>query len=91
MSSAVKVVLGIVVGLFGGFVLWFVAAFGFIAAASDADSTVLLFFAAVAPLVAPAVLLAWKATRAWAVGLLIGTAVSTIGLSGLCGSMIGSV
>ena len=46
-----------------------------------------LFFAAVAPLIVPAPLLIWQATRPWAVGLLMGTAISSIGMSGLCASL----
>jgi hypothetical protein len=85
MSSAVKVVLGVVIGLAGGFFLWLVALFGF--AGSTGDDAV-FFYAAVAPLLVPAPLLIWKATRPWAVGLLMGTAVTSIGLSSLCSAML---
>ena len=53
--------------------------------------TEFLFFAAVAPLVVPAPLLIWRATRPWAVGLFMGTAVASIGMSGLCASLISSL
>ncbi len=86
MSSAVKTVLGVVIGLFGGFFLWIVAVFSFAAGSGSGDS--FLVFAAVAPLVVPAPLLIWRATRPWAVGLLIGTAISSIGLSSLCSAML---
>ena len=39
----------------------------------------------------PAPLLIWQATRPWGVGLLMGTAISSIGMSGLCASLISSV
>ena len=87
MPSAVKVVLGVVIGLFAGFLLWIVAAIGF---ASVDDSDGFLVLAAIAPLIAPAPLLIWPATRPWAVGLLIGTAISSIGLSSLCSSLLDS-
>jgi hypothetical protein len=90
MSSTVKVVLGLVIGIFAGFFLWIVAAIGFSASGTSSDSG-FLFFAAVAPLVVPAPLLIWQATRPWAVGLLMGTAISSIGMSGLCASLIGSI
>src|SRR5690349_19317415 len=57
MPTGVKVVLGVVIGLFGGFVLWFVAAIGF-ASTGSSDSGFLLF-SALAPLVVPAPLLFW--------------------------------
>jgi hypothetical protein len=60
MSSRVKVTLGVVIGIFGGFVLWFVAAIGF-AATSTGSGNGFLFLAAVAPLAVPAPLLIWKA------------------------------
>lgn len=87
MPTAVKVVLGVVIGLFAGFFLWFVAAIGLVGAGSGDDQGFLLL-AAVAPLLVPAPLLIWRATRPWAVGLLIGTAVSSVGLSSLCSSVI---
>ena len=90
MSSTVKVVLGVVIGVFAGFFLWVFAAIGFSASGSGSDSD-FLFFAAVAPLVVPAPLLIWQATRPWGVGLLMGTAISSIGMSGLCASLISSV
>jgi hypothetical protein len=90
MPSAVKIVLGVVIGLFAGFVLWFVAAIGFSAGGTSDDSSFLLF-AALAPLIVPAPLLIWPATRPWAVGLLIGTAISSIGLSSLCSSFLDGV
>ena len=90
MSSTVKVVLGLVIGIFAGFFLWIVAAIGFSAGGTSSGSD-FLFFAAVAPLVVPAPLLIWQATRPWAVGLLMGTALSSIGMSGLCASLIGSI
>ena len=90
MSSGVKIFLGVVIGIFGGFFLWIVAAFAFAAGGTGSDEGFLLF-AAVAPLVVPAPLLIWQATRPWGVGLLIGTAVSSIGLSSLCSSMLDSV
>ena len=86
MPTAVKVVLGVVIGLFGGFVLWFVAAIGF-AGTGSSDSSFLLF-AALAPLIVPAPLLFWPAARPWGAGMLIGTAISTIGLSSLCSALI---
>ena len=89
MSSTVKVVLGVLIGVFGGFFLWIFAAIVFSASVSDSD-TDFLFFAAVAPLIVPAPLLIWKATRPWAVGLLMGTAISSIGMSGLCASLMSS-
>jgi hypothetical protein len=89
MSSTAKVVLGVVIGVFTGFFLWSCAAIVFSASVSDSD-TDFLFFAAVAPLIVPAPLLIWKATRPWAVGLLMGTAISSIGMSGLCASLISS-
>jgi hypothetical protein len=88
MSSTVKIVLGAVIGLFGGFVLWFVAAISFVGAG---DETSFLLFAALAPIVVPMPLLIWTTTRPWAVGLLIGTAISSIGLSSLCSAMLSSV
>ena len=88
MPSAVKIVLGVVIGLFGGFVLWFVAVLGI---ASVGTGEEFLLFAALAPLFVPAPLLIWPATRPWAVGLLVGTAVSSIGLSSLCSSMLNSL
>ena len=90
MSSTVKVVLGMVIGVFAGFFLWIVAAILFSAGGTGSD-TDFLFFAAVAPLVVPAPLLIWQATRSWAVGLLMGTAISSIGMSGLCASLINSL
>ena len=36
-------------------------------------------------------LLIWQATRPWGVGLLMGTAISSIGMSGLCASLISSL
>ena len=87
MSHSVKVVLGVLIGLFGGFVLWFFAAIGFAGTGGDA----FLFYAAAAPLIVPAPLLIWKATRPWAVGLLIGTAVASIGMSSLCAALLGAV
>ena len=90
MSSTVKVVLGVVIGVFAGFFLWVFAAVGFALGVSD-TGTAFLFFAAVAPLVVPAPLLIWQATRPWAVGLLMGTAVASIGMSGLCASLISSL
>ena len=90
MSSSVKIVLGVVTGIFGGFFLWIFAAIAF-AASSTNGGNEFLFFAAVAPLVVPAPLLIWKATRPWAVGLLMGTAVASIGLSSLCSAMITSM
>ena len=89
MPSAVKIVLGAVIGLFVGFVLWIVAALGFVSVGSSEDS--FLLFAALTPLIVPAPLLIWPATRPWGVGLLIGTAISSIGLSSLCSSLINSV
>lgn len=90
MSSTVKVVLGVVIGVFAGFFLWVFAAILFSLGVSD-TGTEFLFFAAVAPLVVPAPLLIWQATRPWAVGLLMGTAISSIGMSGLCASLISSL
>lgn len=91
MSSAAKIVLGVLIGLFGGFFLWLFAAilFAGVTNASGSDNA-FLFWAAVAPLLVPAPLLIWRATRPWAVGLLIGTAVCSIGLSSLCSSVIGT-
>ena len=89
MSSTAKAILGVVIGVFAGFFLWIFAAIVFAASVSDSD-TDLLFFAAVAPLIVPAPLLIWQATRPWAVGLLMGTALSSIGMSGLCASLISS-
>ncbi len=89
MSSTVKIVLGVVIGLFAGFVLWFVAAIGFAGVGTGDDQSYLLL-AALAPLIVPAPLLIWSATRPWAVGLLIGTAISSIGLSSLCSAMLSS-
>ena len=90
MSSTVKVVLGVVIGVFAGFFLWVFAAIVFSLGVSE-TGTEFLFFAAVAPLVVPAPLLIWQATRPWGVGLLMGTAISSIGMSGLCASLISSV
>ena len=87
MASGLKVVLGVLIGLFGGFFMWFVALIGF--ADSTGGGNEIFFYAAVAPLVIPAPLLIWKATRPWAVGLLIGTAVSSIGLSSFCAAILG--
>ena len=89
MPSAVKIVLGVVIGLFGGFFLWFMALIGF-ASAEAGDSDSVLVLAAVVPLIVPAPLLIWPATRPWAVGLLIGTAISSIGLSSLCSALFPS-
>jgi hypothetical protein len=89
MSSALKVVLGVLIGVFAGFFLWIVAAFGF-AAGGTGDDTSVLFFSAVAPLVVPAPLLIWKVTRPWAAGLLLGTAVASIGMASLCSALINS-
>ena len=88
MPSAVKVVLGVVIGLFAGFALWFVAVLGFVSTGTSDD---FFLFAALTPLVVPAPLLIWPATRPWAVGLLIGTAISSIGLSSLCASLVDSL
>jgi hypothetical protein len=90
MSSTVKVVLGMVIGVLAGFFLWIMAAILFSAGGTGSD-TDFLFFAAVAPLLVPAPLLIWQATRPWAVGLLMGTAISSIGMSGLCASLINSL
>jgi hypothetical protein len=90
MSSTLKVVLGIVIGVFAGFFLWVFAAILF-SAGGTGQGTDFLFFAAVAPLVVPAPLLIWPATRPWGVGLLMGTAVASIGMSGLCASLISSL
>ena len=90
MSSTVKIVLGVVIGVFAGFFLWVFAAIVFSLGVSD-TGTGFLFFAAVAPLVVPAPLLIWQATRPWGVGLLMGTAISSIGMSGLCASLISSL
>lgn len=87
MSTSVKVVLGVLIGVFAGFFLWIVAAIGF-AAGGTGDGTGFLFFSAVAPLLVPAPLLIWKATRPWAAGLLVGTALVSIGLSSLCSAVI---
>jgi len=87
MSTSVKVVLGVLIGVFAGFFLWIVAAIGF-SAGGTGDGTSFLFFSAVAPLVVPAPLLIWKATRPWAAGLLAGTAIVSIGLSSLCSAVI---
>jgi hypothetical protein len=87
MSTVVKVVLGVLIGLFGGIFVWFVALIGFAGTTGGGDET--FFYAAVAPLVVPAPLLIWKATRPWAAGLLIGTAISSIGLSGFCAALVG--
>jgi hypothetical protein len=87
MPAAVKVVLGVVIGLIGGFFLWIMAAIGF-AFVDDSDGSLVL--AAIAPLIVPAPLLIWPATRPWAVGLLIGTAISSIGLSSICSSLLNS-
>lgn len=89
MPSAVKVVLGIVIGLFAGFVLWIIAALGFATSGVDDDGFLLL--AALVPLIVPAPLLFWPASRPWGVGLLIGTAISSIGLSSLCSAVLNSV
>jgi hypothetical protein len=89
MSSTVKIVLGVVIGLFGGFVLWFMAAIAF-AGVGTGDDQSFLVLAAIAPLIVPAPLLIWPVTRPWAVGLLIGTAISSIGLSSLCSAMLTS-
>lgn len=95
MSSTATVVLGVVLGLVGGFVLWFVAAFLLLVtvtnASSDGNATTFFFLSAIAPLLVPAPLLFWKATRPWAVGLLMGTAVVSIGHAGLCSSIINGV
>ena len=48
MSSTVKVVLGVVIGVFAGFFLWVFAAIVFSLGVSD-TGTEFLFFAAVAP------------------------------------------
>jgi hypothetical protein len=88
MPSAVKVVLGVVIGLFAGFVLWIMAALGF--ATSGVDDDGFLLFAALVPLIVPAPLLFWPASRPWGVGLLIGTAISSIGLSSLCSALLNS-
>jgi hypothetical protein len=85
MPSAVKIVLGVVIGLVGGSVLWIMAALGSVGVGTDQG---FLVFAALAPLIVPAPLLIWPATRPWAVGLLIGTAISSIGLSSLCSAML---
>ena len=90
MSSTAKVVLGAVLGLCAGIFLWFVAVILF-SAGGTSDGNDFLFFAAVVPLVVPAPLLIWKATRPWAVGLLMGTAISSIGMSGLCASLLSSL
>jgi len=90
MSFAVKAVLGVLIGLTGGIVLWFFVAF-LLAVSGVGDSDNFLFLAAVTPLLLPALLLVWPATRPWAVGLLIGTAVVSMGMSSLCSSMMGSV
>ena len=87
MSTAVKVVLGVLIGLFAGFFLWFVALIGISDTTGSNDE--IFLFAAVAPLVVPAPLLLWKATRPWAAGLLIGTAVTSIGLSSFCSALLG--
>jgi hypothetical protein len=88
MSRTLKVVLGVVIGLFVGFFLWFVALFGWSGTSGSDDE--IFFFAALAPLLVPAPLLIWKATRPWAAGLLVGTAMASIGLSSLCSAMISS-
>jgi hypothetical protein len=90
MSSTAKVVLGAVLGLCAGIFLWFVAVILF-SVGGTSNGNGFLFFAAVAPLVVPAPLLIWKATRPWAVGLLMGTAISSIGMSGLCASLLSSL
>lgn len=89
MSSGLKVGLGVVIGLVAGFFLWFVAII--VVTPSAGSTTEFLFLASAAPLVVPAVLLIWKATRPWAVGLLIGTAITSIGLSSLCAAVVGSL
>ena len=88
MPSALKVVLGILIGLCGGFFLWFVVIIG-LAGLDYGDSDALFFYAAIGPLVLPAVLLIPRATRPWAAGMMIGTAISSIGLSSLCSSLMG--
>jgi hypothetical protein len=88
MPSAVKVVLGVVIGLFAGFVLWIMAALGF--ATSGVSDDGFLLYAALVPLIVPAPLLFWPASRPWGVGLLIGTAISSIGLSSLCSALLNS-
>jgi hypothetical protein len=87
MSSGPQVVIGVVIGVLGGFFLWLFAAIGF-ASGSSGSGDGFLVLAAIVPLLVPAPLLIWKATRPWAVGLLMGTAVVSIGLSSLCSSMI---
>jgi hypothetical protein len=90
MGSGVKVTLGVLIGLFGGFFLWIFAAILFAGTSGSSGDNTFLFWAAIAPLIVPAPLLIWKATRPWGVGLLIGTAVCSIGLSSLCSSLIGT-
>ncbi len=87
MADGVKIVIGVVIGVFGGFFLWFVAAIAFSAGGTGSGDG-FLFFAAVAPLIVPAPLLIWRPTRPWALGLLIGTAISSIGMSGICATLI---
>ena len=88
MSRNVQVVLGVVIGLAGGFFLWIVAVIAF---AESTRGDAIFFYAAAAPIVVPVPLLIWKATRPWAVGLLMGTAVATIGMSSLCSAMLNSL
>jgi hypothetical protein len=85
MSSSVKVVLGVLIGLVTGGFVWFLAIILILASGSDDN---ILFVGSVAPLLVPAPLLIWKATRPWAVGLLAGTALVSVGLSGLCSSFL---
>lgn len=95
MPSVLKVVLGVLIGLVGGFFLWIVAVFGLAGLASGTSGTSdssdgFFFVAAVLPLVVPALLLIPRATRPWAVGIMMGTAVTSIGMSSICASLVGA-
>jgi hypothetical protein len=87
MSSTLKVVLGLLIGLVTGGFVWL---FAIILILSTGTEDNILFVGSVAPLLVPAPLLIWKATRPWAVGLLAGTALVSVGLSGLCSSLLDS-
>ena len=87
------VIVGIVLGLVVT-VVWmttvFATAYSFTAEAgrSSTIADVLIFILFIAPLPASILLLCFRRTRQMAAGLVMGMAIGTLALAGLCGSLI---
>jgi hypothetical protein len=87
-----QVLAGAGIGLFAGVVLMVLVVV--VAASAQQDSSdelsgaTLFWLAVLVPLAFPVPLLFFRHTRMWAVGLIIGTALSTISLAGACAWII---